>query len=122
MCIALLLCACDTRDKVWGVYSTEKGGDGNFKRVEFAYSKVFYTLDALAAEAESDDPDGENEAVIEGWYEIEGDEIVCTFSLTEDSEVREHVYLFVKEGDTLTLTGYTVDGEEAEFVKEEYKR
>lgn len=113
----MLLCACDARDAVWGTYSTE---DGN-KSVEFAYSKVFYTLDAeAAAEAEEDE---ESEALIEGWYELSGDEAVCTFTLKgEDDKSEKHVYTFALDGDTLTLTGYTVDGEDAPFESEEYKK
>lgn len=113
----LLLCACDARDEVWGTYATE---DGN-KSVEFAYSKVFYTLDArAAAEAEED---GENEALIEGWYELDGDNAVCSFTLEgEDGKTEEHVYTFAIDADTLTLTGYTVDGEDRPFESEEYRK
>lgn len=108
------------RGDMWGLYKTETDPSGNGKSIEFAYSKVFYTLDILAAEAEKDEED--SEAVIEGWYDKEGDTVVCTFSITEDEKTEEHIYTFTMSGDTLTLTGYTVDGEEMPFEKEEYKK
>lgn len=115
--IVLLLCSCDSRDEVWGTYVSEDGG----KSVEFAYSKVFYTLDVEAAKAEAEDE--ESEALIEGWYEIEGDRVECTFKPeAEDGKSEKHVYTFSKEDDTLTLIGYTVDGEDKPFEKEEYKK
>lgn len=112
-----MLCACDARDEVWGTYATD---DGN-KSVEFAYSKVFYTLDAeAAAEAEEDE---ESEALIEGWYELSDGEVVCTFTLEgEDGETEKHIYTFAIDGDTLTLTCYTVDGDDMPFKSEEYKK
>ena len=118
--ILLLFVSCDMRGDMWGLYKTETDSSGNGKSIEFAYSKVFYTLDILQAEADEDNE--ESEAVIEGWYDKEGDSVVCTFSLTEDENTEVHVYTFTLDGDTLTLAGYTVDGEEMPFEAEEYKK
>jgi len=112
------------RGDLWGLYKTDLDVSGNGKSIEFAYSKVFYTLDLLAAKAEDESGEDEekSEAVIEGWYDKDGDTVVCTFSITKDEETSEHVYTFTLDGEVLTLTGYTVDGEEIPFEKEEYKK
>ena len=111
-----LFCSCDARGELWGSYVSE---DGN-STVEFAYSKVFYTLDVARAQAEEDDED--SEAVIEGWYDVDGEEVVCTFRLTRDDATEKHIYTFRVEGDSLTLSGYTVDGEDVPFESEVYKK
>ncbi len=117
LCIILLACGCDTRDEVWGTYVSEDGG----KSVEFAYTKVFYALDTEAAAEAAEDE--ESEALIEGWFETDGDEIVCSFRLEgEDGKSEKHVYTFEAAEDVLTLTGYTVDGEDKPFEREEYKK
>ena len=112
----IILCACDTRDEVFGTYKTDDGNKG----VEFAYSKVFYTLDKKAAELAKEGE--ETEALIEGWYSVEGDNVICTFNLTEDGNTQKHVYTFLLQGDVLTLRSYTLDGTEMPIEREEYKK
>lgn len=107
--LALGLCSC-AEDGVWGLYTTEKDADGNYKSIECAYSKVFYTSDALAAQAQSDEE--ENSALFEGWYTLDGDTLTCIFSISEGEETVKAVYTFLydKDADSLTLTSHTEDG------------
>ena len=115
LCVIALFCSCDSGE-LWGSYLSE---DEN-SSVEFAYSKVFYTLDIAKAQAEADDED--SEAVIEGWYETEGDSVVCTFRITRGDKTEKHVYTFDIDGDSLTLAGYTVDGEDKPYESEVFKK
>lgn len=109
--LALGLCSC-AEDGVWGLYTTQKDESGNYKSIECAYSKVFYTSDALAAQAQSEEE--ENSALYEGWYSLEGDTLTCTFNIGKGEETVKAVYTFLydKSADTLTLTSHTEDGED----------
>lgn len=108
--LVLGLCSCK-KDGVWGLYTTEKDADGNYKSIECAYSKAFYTSDALAAQLQSNEE--ENTALYEGWYDMDGDILTCTFSISEEEKTVKAVYTFLydKDADTLTLSSYSRDGE-----------
>ncbi len=100
-----LLTACGRGDGVWGIYRTAPDDTGNYKSVEFAYSKTFYTDDALAAAAERDS-DSENDALLEGWYTVSGDEVRCVYTVKDGDQTDrpEYVFRYDRASDTLTRT------------------
>ncbi len=111
LCLAVcLLCACQKSDEPWGTYRTARSADGNYKSVEFAYSKTFYTADAFAAEQQSDEE--RNDARLEGWYTLEGDQVKCTYTITDEEKTAklEYVFRYQREQDQLVLISVNRDG------------
>ena len=103
ICALLTLCACSSSRSVWGKYTAE--GNGTYARssVEFAYSKTFYIPDIDAWESEKDE--NENDALLEGWYETDGDRVVCTYTDTSetDDDIKKITLVFTYDSENNRL-------------------
>ena len=110
LCMLLaLLCSCRKSDEPWGTYKTAPGPDGNYKCVEFAYSKSFYTKDYFAAQAAAENTDQTEDvpdAMSEGWYTVEDKTVTCVYTDTvEDKTVTsEYKFEWDTQANALTLT------------------
>ena len=95
--------SCGERDGLWGLYKSPEE-QGNFKSVEFAYSKVIYIDDQSAVHDSSDGT--EDDGRDEGWYTQDGEKVVCRFTKEKDGETVESQMSFDydEENNTLTLT------------------
>ena len=95
-CLCLLLASCGQSQKPFGMYYSKPF------TVEFAYSKTFLTNEDLPVSAEKEE---KNANMIEGWYTMEEDKIVCRYTQTKDdvSLKYEMTFLYDKDKDSLTL-------------------
>lgn len=94
--------SCGEREGLWGIYRTDEE-QGNFKSVEFAYSKVIYIADQSAVrDSDNTEDDGRDE----GWYSQEDGKVVCRFTEEKDEKTVERLMSFDydEKGDALTLT------------------
>lgn len=116
LAVLCLFTGCSGRG-VWGVYRTQADETGKYKRVEFAYSKTFYTDDAPAADAKKDEEDSKD-ALLEGWYKQDGEQVKCTYTRKDSEDTGKVEYTFRYDAATDTLI---LDGTDERFEKENGK-
>ncbi len=98
ICALLTLCACSSSRSVWGKYTTEGIGTDARSSVEFAYSKTFYIPDIAVWESEKDEK--ESNALLEGWYETDGDRVKCTYTDSSDAgDIKKITLVFTYDPD-----------------------
>ncbi|MCI8590082.1 MAG: hypothetical protein HFE77_05155 [Clostridiales bacterium] len=96
VCLCIMLCACAQSPKPFGMYQ-----NGPFT-VEFAYSKTFLTNSDLPVSTAKEE---ENANMIEGWYTMEEDKIICQYTQTKDDKSIKYnlTFSYDKANDSLTL-------------------
>ena len=95
-CLCLLFSSCAQSQKPFGIYYSKPF------TVEFAYSKTFLTNEDLPVNTEKED---KNANMIEGWYTMEEDKIICRYTQTKDDVSLKYdiTFLYDKDQDSLTL-------------------